>query len=216
MTRNRSPSMLHIQMGQEVIYLLLAASLAAAIVLAIVSTRQQLLINAQATALAQARAKERTDQPPIISLGETDGYFFRSGRADLSTEFSQKLRDVVVPKLLANRDVYNVHIVEIIGHTDEQPLGLLTSTMDGELIQFVTNADPAAGAPLAVDNVGLGMARAAAVGRALRLDTRMAGMTILVYSAGQTITADGQASDGRSPRSDKTRRRIEIRMKRQR
>ena len=202
----RRSGLLHLQLGQEVIYLLLAASLASALVLAIIAAQQS-------SRLTRLEALERRDVPPIVTLTEARGFFFRSGRADLSTQFREQLRDVVVPQLAAHRQSYGVTVIEIIGHTDEQPLGGTHSTLDSDLLR-VLRADEVVVAPVAADNVGLGMLRAAAVGRALSADPRLAGIVILPLSAGQTTEVSDILAEPGGEVAERERRRIEIRMRR--
>lgn len=211
---NRRTGLLHLQLGQETIYLLLAISLASALVLAIIAAQQS-------SRLARLETMERRDQPPIITLSEARGYYFRSGSADLSGQFRSQLRDVVVPTLAAHRRQYEVTVIEVIGHTDEQPLGGSASTLDFDLLGFLSERDlahsadatPAAN-PTPADNTGLGMLRAAAVSRALRDDPRLAGMVILPLSAGQTAEANDTPAQPGGAVADRERRRIEIRMRR--
>lgn len=205
---SRRTGLLHLQLGQETIYLLLAASLASALVLAIIAAQQT-------SRIARLEAMERRDVPPIITLSEARGYFFRSGRADLSEQFREQLRDVVVPQLSAHRQAYGVTVIEVIGHTDEQPLGGSASTLDFDLLSFLRDNGGAVPVdPVAADNVGLGMLRAAAVGRELRADPRLAGMVILPLSAGQTTEVSDMLAEPGGERADRERRRIEIRMRR--
>jgi len=86
--------------------------------------------------------------------------------------------------------------------------------MDLRLVRFVNSKSDLP--PLIIDNVGLGMARAASVLRVLRSDVRLAGMILLPLSAGQTTDQNDQlVGDNESPASqDEQRRRIEIRLRR--
>ena len=61
--------------------------------------------------------------PPIVNLSEADGYFFASGKADLAPEFNRKLRGSVADTLLSIARDFDVDVIEVVGHTDEQPLG---------------------------------------------------------------------------------------------
>jgi len=223
---NRRSSLLHLQLGQETIYLLLAASLASALILAIIAAQQS-------ARLVRLEELERRDVPPIITLSEARGYFFRSGRADLTEDFRRQLRDIVIPQLATHRRSYGVTVIEVIGHTDEQPLrrptdgqpresqddhqplgNAATSTLDFDLLPFVHGNASSEVAPPAADNVGLGMVRAAAVARALRGDSRLAGMVILPLSAGQTTEVSDLLAEPGGEIADQERRRIEIRMRR--
>lgn len=61
------------------------------------------------------------DWPPIIMLSEADRCSFQVGSAELSDCFRRLLIDEVVPKLLELIGKYKVNVVEVVGHTDEQP-----------------------------------------------------------------------------------------------
>lgn len=197
----RNPGMLHLQLGQEVIYLVMAASLFAALALAILLVRER----------AEVR---RNEQPPIITLEESKGYSFASGSAELTADFRALLRDDVLPKLIERSDRYSAQVVEVIGHTDEQPLGATSvSTMDTDLLTFLDCGRRVA-PPGAADNTGLGMARAAAVACALREDSRSADLIILPLSAGQAITTDERLAAPGGQLHEARRRRIEIRLRR--
>lgn len=230
---SRRTGLLHLQLGQETIYLLLAASLASALILAIIAAQQ-------ATRIAQLESVERRDQPPIITLTEASGYSFPSGRADISEGFRRQLREDVIPDLADYRRQYGVTVIEVIGHTDEQPLGASVSTLDAQLLPLLAgetfnplttspptqSSDPlttspptqtldplTTTAPTPSDNVGLGMLRAAAIVTELRNDPRTAGMIILPLSAGQTTETSDLLAEPGGERADRARRRIEIRMR---
>ena len=198
--RRRPQSLLHILLGQEAIYLVMAASLFAALTFAILFVRERAV-------------SRQMQQPPIIMLEESKGYFFRSGYADLTPEFKQLLTERIVPVLLDNSERYGASIVEVIGHTDEQPVGASgRSTMDSALLVFLNGQSEVP--PAVADNVGLGMSRAAAVSIALKRDPRLSALTILSLSAGQTITEGDTLAAPGGAAIEQTRRRIEIRLRR--
>ena len=68
--------------------------------------------------------------------------------------------------------------------------------------------------PSAVDNAGLGLARASAVIRVLRSIPELSNYEILPYSAGQLILPNETLTNGQSILEDDQRRRIEIRVRR--
>ncbi len=110
-------------------------------------------------------------------------------------------------------DKYKVNVIEIVGHTDEAGIAERTSNLDKELIPLLR--DRGAADKLApADNAGLGLARAVAVANVLRKQDGLKGYTILPYSAAQLVAPGDVLSDGSSPGDDKTRRRIEIRLRR--
>jgi flagellar motor protein MotB len=204
---NARPTLIHLQMGQDVLYVVLSFFILTTVILSLILTQMIL-----------ARKDERKlDQPPIITLNETQGYYFKSGSSGLNDEFAEKLRTIVIPQLARRGKEYNAHIIEVIGHTDEQPVRkpfmFNASTLDGELLNFVRNRG---GRNLEVaDNVGLGMARAAAIVRMLRSDERLAQFQILPLSAGQAIDLGDRLADGsQGTRSIQERRRIEVRLRR--
>jgi flagellar motor protein MotB len=154
------------------------------------------------------------DWPPIIRLSEADHYYFRTNEAVLSREFENRLREETVPRILALATEYNVNVIEVIGHTDEQRIQIAHSNLDSALLSYLADER---GAPLqAADNAGLGMARAAAVTRFLLRDPRLIArkLSVLPLSAGQAIDASGVLADGKNPGDVRERRRIEIRLRR--
>src|SRR5262249_16734498 len=118
MTSRRS-SVLYLQMGQEVIYFILTASVLINVLLA-----SMLLHVSPSVSVKKPDPVEALDsQPPIITLGETEGYFFALGSAELPPDFKARLSSEVVPKLLLLADIYDADVVEVIGHTDGIPIG---------------------------------------------------------------------------------------------
>ena len=103
----RANSTLHLQMGQETLYLLLTSAIFGVIVLA----------------AYVAFERRHYEDPPIITLAETDGYSFKPGSSAINTQFAAQLRMTVVPKLKQFGDRYDAHTIEVIGHTDEVPVG---------------------------------------------------------------------------------------------
>ena len=192
-------STLHLQMGQETVYLVLTMAVFATVVLSamLYKTRQPF------------------EDPPIITLAEADGFYFAPGSPAISQDFDRQLRATVVPRLRTIADKYGAYTVEVIGNTDEVPLGPSLrrgSNLDGSLAAWLT--ERSVGNPIAYDNVGLGMARAVAVTRALRqagLDNEFA---IVPLSAGPFLRPDDTVADGSDKVDDQTRRRIEIRLRR--
>jgi outer membrane protein OmpA-like peptidoglycan-associated protein len=214
-------SMLHLQMGQEVLYLLMTIGLMSSLVL-IVYARLLYIENANLKAAAAGVAgpepgagpsEPRPDQPPIITLTEAQGYSFASGSAELSDEFRALVAHQIVPRILEISSQYDARVIEVIGHTDEIPVHSGNSTVDRDLLGFLIR--PSSVEPVVADNVGLGMVRAGSVLRELRSDPRLSALTILPLSAGQTTTTHQELSLGASsPQDDATRRRIEIRVRR--
>ncbi|WP_428662189.1 hypothetical protein [Reyranella sp.] len=241
---------LHLQLGQEVIYLLMSIFALATLILALYATQaarpppppppppalpdtdkqisdlgkrnSQLLLDISALEARERRLvdeiKKLNDKPPIITLEEQQGYKFESGDASLTADFRDKLTREKVPELLRYASTYNVNIIEVIGHTDEVPVGTRNSNLDYMLIPFLrSGASPDTTQQLqATDNAGLGMARAAAVARYLLADPGLKAlkMQILPLSGAQVIDVNDALSTGSDQKEDRNRRRIEIRARR--
>lgn len=154
------------------------------------------------------------DWPPIINLHEADGYFFEKGSAELKPLFEGKLKSIIIPELVQLTQRYKVDVIEVIGHTDEQPVSGRVSNLDRTLIDAV-NGTSAAASPVHADNAGLGLARAVAVVRALIRDGRLpqSQLRILPLSGGQLIATDEHITTGGGG-DVPNRRRIEIRLRR--
>ncbi|MBI3933967.1 MAG: hypothetical protein HY316_04695 [Acidobacteria bacterium] len=153
------------------------------------------------------------DQPPLITLKESEGYFFPLGSAEVSGPFRANLTHSVIPRLLEISARYQVTVVEVIGHTDEVPLRGHVSNLDMALVPFLNRERDEVRAS---DNVGLGMARAIAVLKLLRDEPRLAGLSWVPYSAGQLVLRGDHLAEGsdRQPRAE--RRRIEISLRKPR
>jgi len=147
----------------------------------------------------------------MIKLKEADGEFFLSGQADVSAAFEKKIRDTV-PIILSYAQQYQTDVVEVVGHTDEQPIQGLASNLDSSVLGVLNKNDPLGGMHVA-DNAGLGFARAVAIVQILRSDKRLSALTILPLSAAQVVNKDGKISDGSDTGDVKERRRIEIRLR---
>lgn len=149
--------------------------------------------------------------PPIIRLGEADGYSFPTGRNWISPEFAGKLRSEVLPQILQYADEYDAEVIEVVGHTDERPIRG-RSNLDEVLIRYL------AGEPLPLrpaDNVGLAFARAAAVVLELAPLWEEHGYLVVPLSAGQTLLpGDLGRATGKDRGDNPFRRTIEIRLRR--
>lgn len=151
--------------------------------------------------------------PPIINLSEAGGYFFAVGSAKLSPQFGQKLNGDIAQTIASYLTDYHADIVEVIGHTDEQPLAGASSNFDRTIGNVVTGAAPVTDIKPA-DNAGLGFARAVAVAQVLRKHPLLAHVTILPLSGAQLILPGDLLSDGHQAGDVEARRRIEIRVRR--
>lgn len=150
--------------------------------------------------------------PPIINLSEANGYFFATGRAELTPDFEYGLRTSVARRLLQIAASYDVDVIEVIGHTDEQPVTGRASNLDRNLPGVMLGeTDP--NSLQWGDNAGLGLARALAVVRVLSADPRLQAFRILPLSAAQLIDTDGTLTRWDYQGDVRERRRIEIRMR---
>jgi len=153
------------------------------------------------------------DQPPIISLPESQGYHFISGSAELSEEFKSKLGSDVTDRLIQIATHYGLDVIEVVGHTDEVPVSSATSNLDAHLLSFLRGEGSVQQLAFA-DNAGLGLSRAAAVVKELGQNPRLKTFTVIPLSAGQAVLSDGTLSMGTSMRGpEEDRRRIEIRLR---
>ena len=157
------------------------------------------------------RGRGQHNWPPIINLSEAGGYYFASGSAVLTPDFAAALRNVVITRLLDIADSFDVDLIEVIGHTDEQPVANHASNLD-RYLSSVTLAGTDAAVLQWSDNAGLGLARALAVVKVLASDARLAAFRILPLSGAQLIDTDGRLTrwEGGDVRE---RRRIEVRMR---
>jgi flagellar motor protein MotB len=151
--------------------------------------------------------------PPIIRLSEADGNFFRTGSAELSPEFREKLVTSTPAQIAALIAKYDVDVIEVVGHTDEQPVGLRQSNLDRDLVPVLRNyAQVSSLAP--ADNAGLGLARAVSVVTVLSRSPLLAGYKLIPLSGAQLVNTDETlAIDGSFPGDIRERRRIEIRLR---
>jgi outer membrane protein OmpA-like peptidoglycan-associated protein len=155
----------------------------------------------------------RHDQPPIITLKESEGYTFAFGSTEVSEPFRTNLIYSVIPRLLEISKRYQVTVVEVIGHTDDVPLRGYVSNLDITLVPFLNRERDEVRAS---DNVGLGMARAVAVLKLLRDDSRLSGLSFVPYSAGQLVRRGDHLSEGSDRQPQAERRRIEISLRKPR
>jgi flagellar motor protein MotB len=150
--------------------------------------------------------------PPIISLSEAGGYSFTIGSAELSTPFHDQLVNKTISEILENIKKYDVDVIEVVGHTDEQPIGTRPSNLDRDLLS-VLNSTSNVAKLIPADNAGLGLARAVSVVSVLRQDPRLAAYKLIPLSGAQLVNTDEtlatQGAHGDIPQ----RRRIEIRLR---
>jgi outer membrane protein OmpA-like peptidoglycan-associated protein len=167
---------------------------------------------AASSAAADEKHTGSHDWPPIINLSEAGGYYFATGSAELTPDFAAELRTVVVTRLLQIAASFDVDVIEVIGHTDEQPVTNHASNLDRSL-RPVTQGESNPGVLQWADNAGLGLARALAVVNILSADPRLKSFRILPLSAAQLIDTDGRLTRWGDQGDVRERRRIEIRMR---
>lgn len=152
------------------------------------------------------------DQPPIIVLTEAEGYSFETGKADITPEFSEALTMKIIPNLNAFAEQYHCDVIEVIGHTDGQPVAFTSrSNLDAHLSLALNGGT----VPLIPgSNADLGLMRAWSVIRYLREIKEFRGKVFYGYSAGQAILPDGRYAAPYGMTPNPSRRRIEIRLRR--
>lgn len=149
--------------------------------------------------------------PPIITLSEANGHFFKSGSAELSPEFRQELIDTWPEHIAALMKQYGVDVIEVVGHTDEQPLGARQSNLDHDLISVLRREGQIASL-VPADNAGLGLARAVSVVSVL-LKSELARYKLIPLSGAQLVNIDESLAISGTPGDIPERRRIEIRLR---
>jgi len=151
--------------------------------------------------------------PPIIRMSEADGYFFKSGSAELSLPFQEALLTKTPGEILNYIRKYDVDIIEVVGHTDERPIGSRQlSNLDRDLLP-VLKSEAGVVSLVPADNAGLGLARAVAVVSVLRQSPLLAGYKLIPLSGAQLVNTDETLAISGSPGDIQQRRRIEIRLR---
>ena len=153
------------------------------------------------------------DWPPFINLSEAEGFSFEIGKATLSDSFEQNLRGPIAIRIALIAENYNASIVEVVGHTDEQPIRRKETNLDNKIISAL-NGEINVDALSPGDNAGLGFARAVSVAKVLNELENLKHLTVLPLSGGQLIIPVDKISNGTQPGDLKERRRIEIRVRR--
>ncbi len=150
--------------------------------------------------------------PPIISLSEANGYYFKSGSAELTPDFRASLVSSIPDRILAIIKQFDVDVIEVVGHTDEQPLMLHQSNLDRDLVPVLRdNGNIASLVP--ADNAGLGLARAASVVSVLLQSPKLADHKLIPLSGAQLVNIDESLALSGTPGDIPERRRIEIRLR---
>lgn len=153
------------------------------------------------------------DWPPMITLG-SDEFRFVTSSAELSDAFRARLETDIAQQVRDLLHQYDVDVVEVVGHTDEQPIkSTQQSTLDTMAIP-VLNGEAPITELRPVDNAGLGLARAIAVANVLERELGGTGVKIVPLSGAQLILPGDVVSNGLNPNDDRNRRRIELRVRR--
>ena len=150
--------------------------------------------------------------PPIINLSDAGGFRFTVGSAELSPAFRQDLLETRPAQILEYIKKYDVDVIEVVGHTDEQPLGIRQSNLDRDLVSVLKN-EISIGMLIPADNAGLGMARAVSVVSVLRQNNELKAYKIIPLSGAQLVDNDETLSLSGAPGDIGRRRRIEIRLR---
>jgi hypothetical protein len=130
----------------------------------------------------------------------------------LSTWFSDQLVNKTIGEILENIKKFDVDVVEVVGHTDEQPIGNRPSNLDRDLIS-VLNGTSNVARLIPADNAGLGLARAVSVVSVLRQDPRLAAYKLIPLSGAQLVNTDETLATQGARGDIPQRRRIEIRLR---
>lgn len=150
--------------------------------------------------------------PPIISLSEANGHYFKTGSAELSPEFKFELTNETPSRILELIKQYDVDVIEVVGHTDEQPISSRPSNLDGELLPVLRNTTSVSNL-VPADNAGLGLARAVSVLSVLRQSPLLQDYKLIPLSGAQLVNTDETLAISGNPGDIPERRRIEIRLR---
>src|SRR6201997_3453096 len=151
--------------------------------------------------------------PPIIRMSEADGYFFKTRSAELSPNFRVALMTETPVEILQYLKKYDVDVIEVVGHTDERPIGARQfSNLDRDLTSVLQNTEDVASL-VPADNAGLGLARAVSVVRWLRESPLLASYKMIPLSGAQLVNTDETLALEGSMQDVQQRRRIEIRLR---
>ncbi len=159
-----------------------------------------------------AKAAAGHQWPPIIDLSEANGHYFKTGSAELAPDFRSELMTTVPERITERIRQYDVDVIEVVGHTDEQPIVVRPSNLDQGLVPVLRNG-AAIGSLVPADNAGLGLARAVSVVSVLRQTKLLAGYKLIPLSGAQLVNTDETLALDGTPGDIRERRRIEIRLR---
>ncbi len=122
------------------------------------------------------------------------------------------MTESIPEQILASIKEYGVDVVEVVGHTDEQPVGSRPSNLDHDLVSVLKD-DAGITSLVPADNAGLGLARAASVVSVLLQSPKLAGYKLIPLSGAQLVNVDESLALSGTPGDIRERRRIEIRLR---
>ena len=146
--------------------------------------------------------------PPVLLIQNSGEYKFQSGSAVLPPALRNYIRGELTAEIEKITQTRGIYIVEIIGHTDGQPINSC-SNLDTK-IENLANGKESIERLKPGSNADLGLMRALQVVKELQQTGKLKQVQFRAYSAGQLILPDGNfAKVDRT--ANATRRRIEIR-----
>ena len=174
---------------------------------------QEIIATANEPQNRREPTNEGNNWPPIISLSEAKDYSFNVGSATLAPRFKEAITGSITDQILQILEEYDADVIEVIGHTDPQPMrDDRITNLDDNSVDFLNSTRDIS--LRAKDNAGLGYARALSVTKELMKVPSLREYTILPYSAAQMITPNEELQSGSSEFDGKQLRRIEIRVRR--
>ncbi|MCC5631346.1 flagellar motor protein [Nostoc sphaeroides] len=155
--------------------------------------------------------------PPILLIKDENSRF-DPGSAVIPTTMLDYINNKLVPDIESTTKSYNINTVEIIGHTDEQPVSIISSNLDSNL-EAAASPGGSVSTLKAGSNADLGLMRSLAVVKELlkiQQQNKMSGVQFRAYSAAQLILPNGEFAPipQEKRQSESKRRRIEIRFTR--
>jgi outer membrane protein OmpA-like peptidoglycan-associated protein len=222
--RARNHARAHAQTGLELVTKMMVIAIVAAVVAGVLwaqTPQNQVELEdriEQLTAeLDQARQKvddlrrsgriaelQEMRKPPLIVL-PNDTFRFASGKAELSWDFEDRLRDLV-PQIRQNQQDFRANTLFVIGHTDTVPMGGNGCTSDEQLIAYANSERSTFNS---CSNLELAMARAVAVSKFLQ-NQGLQGLTIVPLSAGNLYGEGWQIHPYQSGNADPSLRQVRL------
>jgi hypothetical protein len=124
--------------------------------------REHLLVERDRYKQELENLQRQLKEPPIIEVAEAQAISFEKGRAVISSAFQRRLEDDIFPEFVRILTAHEiVDTIEIIGHTDGDPMGG-QSNIDGNL-PAVLRGEAGVNSVSSGSNVDLGLMRALAI-----------------------------------------------------